>query len=269
MGNLRQCSDCSLIQPIKNFYKNPHSRGGFLTICISCIKKKNNNPTFKKHKKEYMKNYRKEYLKRPEVIEHIKKKKAEYRTRPDVREKRRLNALEYNNKPRIKERRLKQRSSVEFKIKRKAYYKEYFSRLEVIQQRLQYQKEYYQKPETKERMKQYLKDNPGLVKKWNRNHSNHRKGYGITTLFESPFPDDIEVDYHHFNSLLMIPMPRTTHRFVSGSAKMLGDHFAYNEQWIGKLYCLDLTDLFSEERSRRSLMVSCLKINDTIIKEGE
>jgi hypothetical protein len=68
-------------------------------------------------------------------------------------------------------------------------------------------------------------------------------------FFENPFPDDIEVDFHHFNKLLMIPIPRITHQFIAGPSKYLNNHFEFNKKWIEKIYCLNLDELLSDNKN--------------------
>lgn len=133
----------------------------------------------------------------------------------------------------------------EFKKLKKEYFKEYKSRPDVAERLKQYRKDYYQK--NKERIKQYPKNVPDKVKIWNRNHFNKRKLLGTIFLFDNPFPEEIQVDFHHFNRLLMIPMPRMTHRFINGHHKDITDHLNHNKQWIEKLYNLDVDSLMRGE----------------------
>lgn len=210
-------------------------------------KEKQNDPVFQKYKKEYMNNYRKTYVVRPELIERRNKRLREHRRQPEVKEKRRREANEYNNKLEVKERREKLRQNPEFRERRKKYHKEYLARPGVTERLIQYRYEYNQKDENKERVKQYRKDNPDKVKTWSRNHFNKRKQLGTTTIMDNPFPEEVEVDFHHFNNMLMIPIPRITHRFGTGHKRYLKKHREHNKEWILKLYRLDVDNLCKEE----------------------
>jgi len=57
-------------------------------------------------------------------------------------------------------------------------------------------------------------------------------------LMDNPFPDEIKVEWHHINNMLVIPLPRITHR------KMLGkNHVELCNNWIREYY---LSDFISE-----------------------
>ena len=45
----------------------------------------------------------------------------------------------------------------------------------------------------------------------------------------------------------MIPMPRITHRFVTGHATNIELHYNHNKKWIKKLYNIDIDSLIGEE----------------------
>lgn len=50
-----------------------------------------------------------------------------------------------------------------------------------------------------------------LIKSQNKRY----RGLKFIPLFYNPFPDDIEVDYHHINDMLVIPLPRKLHQLTS------------------------------------------------------
>lgn len=256
---MKRCPQCEKILNGNLFNKNKTRKDGLSCYCKECsrllVKEYNSRPDvkarrkkerqkteFKKHIKEYMKNYRICYNSRPEVKQHIK----EYRQRPEVKERRKIKSLEYNNRPDVKERRKKQRQDPKFKKYRKKYYAGWIQTSDVKERLKIYQREYYQKPEVKARIKKYVKDNPEKVKKWNAKHTSQRKQLGTTIIMDNPFSDDIKVDFHHFNSLMMIPMPRVVHRAVTGSTRDIDKHREYNNEWIKKLYMIDISILFDD-----------------------
>ena len=63
---------------------------------------------------------------------------------------------------------------------------------------------------------------------------------GFVPIMENPFPDDIQVDYHHINNLLVIPIPKITHQNNFGH-----EHINKCNVWIQKLFCLDVEKLLN------------------------
>ena len=281
---MKRCSKCKRLLDESKFWKDQRTKDGLTPRCADCKtaylkdycqkpavkkhleeyrhkyhqkpevikrrKERQKDPVLQKHKKEYMDSYRKIYVMRPELIERRNRRQRERRQQPEVKEKRRKESLEYRNRPKIKERDKKKRQNPEFREHRKEYYKEYLLRPGIAERLMQYRYEYNQKDETKKRVEQYLKDNPDKVKIWNRNHFNKRKQLGTTIIMDNPFPEEVDIDFHHFNNLLMIPMPRVTHRFGTGHKRYLKKHREHNREWILKLYNLDVEgNLFNEEDS--------------------
>lgn len=212
---------------------------------IKRIKKQSQDPDFIKRKKEYMKKYKKTYVRSSELREKNNRKERERRKNPKVKKLIKEKSIEYRNRPEIKERYKHKRNSPEVKRLKKEYYKIWLNKPEVQERLIKYRKDYYQT--NKERIKQYPKSVPDKVKIWNRNHFNKRKQLGTTFLFENPFPKEIEIDFHHFNRLLMIPMPRITHRYINGHHRDITSHLNHNKKWIEKLYNLDVDSLIRGE----------------------
>lgn len=69
-----------------------------------------------------------------------------------------------------------------------------------------------------------------------------RRDMKSCVLFENPLPEEIEVDYHHINNLLIIPIPRSIHK-LSKSGRNIEKHRKKCEKWIKKLYGLDVKSL--------------------------
>ena len=68
-----------------------------------------------------------------------------------------------------------------------------------------------------------------------RNLAYRRRNYKWIELFENPFPDDIDVDYHHVNNLIVIPLPKKLHQSTLGN-----NHREDTFKLINSLYGLDL-----------------------------
>jgi hypothetical protein len=57
-------------------------------------------------------------------------------------------------------------------------------------------------------------------------------------LFENPFPEEVEVDYHHINNILCVPIPRMTHNYCC-VGKNVDEHRERVNVWLYYLYDLD------------------------------
>jgi hypothetical protein len=68
--------------------------------------------------------------------------------------------------------------------------------------------------------------------------SSKSRGLKFTPLMSNPFPEEVEVDWHHVNDLLVIPIPRKLHRGTRGK-----DHIAKCNMIIDDLYGLDIDRL--------------------------
>lgn len=134
--------------------------------------------------------------------------------------------------------------------------REYF--FENHEERLKINKEYYETykelyPDRVKKTKEnWRKNNKKYMQDYKKNyrHTEHGKivlkkskekrsrNKGFVPLFENPFPNEIEVDYHHINNLLVIPLPKVTHKGNLGK-----NHIEKCNKWIQKLYCLDVNKL--------------------------
>jgi len=82
--------------------------------------------------------------------------------------------------------------------------------------------------------------------------SRRRKGFTIfQELFLNPFPREIEVNYHHINDVLVIPIPRITHEHCY-TGQDISKHREKCKEWIMKLYGLDL-DIIMRERMYKEI----------------
>jgi len=70
-----------------------------------------------------------------------------------------------------------------------------------------------------------------------------RKSMGFILLFKNPFPNEIKVDYHHINNLLVVPIPKRIHSICSNNNP--SEHREHCNMWLYYLYNLDIDKLFN------------------------
>lgn len=99
------------------------------------------------------------------------------------------------------------------------YQKHYY---QISKERIaKYQKQYYQE-HTKQiakchkyyNKKYYQTENGKITEK--RAKAKRKRSLGFTPLMSNPFPEEIQVDYHHINNIFVIPVPRQVHKSVGG-----------------------------------------------------
>jgi len=262
----KKCPRCKQTLDGTFFNKNRRSCDGLQTYCRHCSKEKyrkkqveyqrrpdvilrqkiyEQKSEVKIRKKAYMEKYRKTYVIPLELRERHNRKERERTKKPEVKKIIKQKSMEYRNRPEIRKREEEKRKTEKFRNRKKEYYEKWLSNDKVQEKLRNYRKRYYRK--NKERIKDYQRSVPDKIKIWNRNHFNKRKQLGTTFLFGNPFPKEIQVDFHHFNKRLMIPMPRITHRFVNGHKKDITQHLNHNKKWIEKLYNLDVDSLIGGE----------------------
>ena len=66
-------------------------------------------------------------------------------------------------------------------------------------------------------------------------------------LFLNPFPDDIDVDYHHINNLFVVPIPSQIHK-KCGSGRKVDLHREKCNLWLYYLYGIDFGLLIGGNR---------------------
>ena len=67
-----------------------------------------------------------------------------------------------------------------------------------------------------------------------------KKGLKSIELFINPFPKDVEVEYHHINNILTIPLPKNLHQSFNGKREYHRDECEYI---IKSIYGLDIETL--------------------------
>ena len=106
--------------------------------------------------------------------------------------------------------------------------------------------EYYinHKDEHLERTREWRKTYPHESKLIGSRHKAKRRGMKSIRLFRNPFPKEIEVDLHHINDILVIPLPSRIHNLCSGKRD---DHREKCKIWIYYLYGLDVDMVFNHK----------------------
>jgi hypothetical protein len=89
--------------------------------------------------------------------------------------------------------------------------------------------------------KKYRRDNP-LIEF--RRHSRQR---GLTPycLIPNLFSENLEINYHH-QYLFGIAIPKNIH--LKNNTNNIKEHYRYCDEWIKKLYCLDVEELLKKCR---------------------
>jgi len=115
-------------------------------------------------------------------------------------------------------------------------------------------KKYHNSEKYKQIKKRWLKTETGK-QCMKRAIAKRQRDFKWIPLINDPFPEEIMVEYHHvlnnfhaidaegsWNKWFVIPIPKITHRFVGGNADNL-EHWRHNEEWIRKLFCIDINEL--------------------------
>lgn len=95
------------------------------------------------------------------------------------------------------------------------------------------------KDKAKEYSHKYINSNKG--KKSIRRGNSRRRGMNYVEMFSNPFPEELEVDYHHINDMLVVPLPRTLHRNCRDS-----NHKLICRNIMSFIYGIDYVELLKE-----------------------
>lgn len=79
-----------------------------------------------------------------------------------------------------------------------------------------------------------------------KSNKRRKKHFRCLELFINPLPKEIEVNYHHINDMIVVPIPRITHEYCY-TGKDVNSHREECNEWINKLYGLDVVMLLSNE----------------------
>lgn len=78
-------------------------------------------------------------------------------------------------------------------------------------------------------------------KEIDRKHQAKRKrNLGWSKLWNNPFPNEIRIEWHHINDLLVIPLPKRLHQIIKGKT-----HRPRCNKLICKLYNINLEELLA------------------------
>jgi len=105
--------------------------------------------------------------------------------------------------------------------------------------------------ELKHKTKEWCDNNPWYHRYWNttdkgkrnkrKSDAKRRRDLHYIEIMDNPFPPEIEVDYHHINDILVIPLPRIIHQKYP-----IPQHREILNKEILSLYGLDVS-IFIEE----------------------
>lgn len=106
-------------------------------------------------------------------------------------------------------------------------------------------KVYYQnhKKENTERTRNWRRDNPDKARKIQGRQKAKRRNLGFVKLWNNPFPDDVAVDMHHINDMLVIPMPKRIHNICSNNCP--GEHRERCNVWLYYIYGINVDSLLN------------------------
>jgi len=129
-------------------------------------------------------------------------------------------------------------------IKNKERRLEYWRNYELInkKKRLEKNRKYIKKhkKDLKEYMKKYRKTKSGK-RAIIRGAAKHGRNLKFIPIMENPFPEEVDIHWHHINKFLVIPLPAITHR------KCLGfKHKEYCNNKIIDLYGINLNKILGD-----------------------
>lgn len=91
--------------------------------------------------------------------------------------------------------------------------------------------------------KNYKKTKNGMIV-YKRKIEKRLRNFSWFPLFLNPFPNDIEVDYHHINNKLVIPLPKRIHRNNFHPNQNI--HRKKCEKWIDIIYGIKINKILDE-----------------------
>ena len=118
-----------------------------------------------------------------------------------------------------------QKHKEEIKQRRKKYYQEH--KEEIKQCGKKYQQKH--REEIKQYHKKYYQTERGRLA-WAKHQAKRQRNLGFIPLMNNPFPQDVPIDYHHINSIFVIPVPRQTHKSMLGK-----NHRVKVNNWIEEI----------------------------------
>ena len=139
-----------------------------------------------------------------------------------------------SEKGKLKDRRYKQSAKGKkaglkyyYSVKGRKIFKEY--REAHLESLREYQRNYPHTLNGKINREKYTQSEKG--KMCDKRHKAKRKrNLGFIPLMNNPFPQDVPIDYHHINSIFVIPVPRQTHKSMLGK-----NHRVKVNNWIEEI----------------------------------
>lgn len=149
----------------------------------------------KGREKKYMQDYNRKYYIMNKEREKERALEYYYDNRDEINESKKEYTKQYylDNKEDIKN-------------KVKGYYQNHRN------EKLDYAKDYRQNNMEKinEYQREYRQSENGRQSK-RKSQNKRKRELGYIKLWDNPFPEEIEVDYHHINNFFVIPIPRISH----------------------------------------------------------
>jgi hypothetical protein len=181
-------------------------------------------PKVRERRKEYGKKYNK--INKEKLKQYNKKYHKEYFKQPEIKQRKK----EYAALPRTIE-----------------YQKKYNQKTQVIQHRKEWSKRYYQlhKEKRNKYSKQYRQEHKEQFKKYYiKKEAKRRHSLRWIELFSNPFPEEIKVDYHHINNMLVVPMPKKFH--LNSASRDIDEHRERANFWLYYTYNIDFDLLWNK-----------------------
>jgi len=113
-------------------------------------------------------------------------------------------------------------------------------------------------PEVKRRKKEYANNHREQHRESDRKYTKSKKGkiinhkrrasrrkLGWYALFDNPFPEEIEVNYHHINDLVTIPIPKIIHMKAFHPDRE--EHRERGNFWLYYIYGMDFDKLINSD----------------------
>lgn len=89
--------------------------------------------------------------------------------------------------------------------------------------------------------RRWCKENPDKIKSIRLKQKAKRRNMKCVKLFDNPFPKEVDVDYHHINSILTIPMPKKLHNICSHRNQE--EHRNKCNVWLYQIYQFDISKI--------------------------
>lgn len=118
--------------------------------------------------------------------------------------------------------------------------------IEHKEEKLIYDKNYYKSNKSK-KAKQFKKYQQSINGKKSimRTRNRRRRNLISEELFDNPFPEEVDVDWHHINNILIVPLPKQIHKLCHRGKDTI-KHREECNNWIKKIYGFDIDELLSE-----------------------